>query len=131
MYDDQDAAYDRARLEQQLIGSGDMAAILKRAVEGAAAEDVPARDRAKTIAHLIDTVQTNLGHGIRHLEAARAAYARGDHAAVEFNMRHSRDHLAGETLEHVVKLVATLRDWYPAVGSELDRLHRITQAVSS
>ena len=90
-------------------------------------EPVPKADRARTIAHLTDTVLTALGHATRHTAAAQQAQA--DPVAREFNTRHAAKHLA-EAVEHQRHLISVLAAYDPAVGREMNLLHGITQPGS-
>jgi hypothetical protein len=80
-------------------------------------------DRARTVAHLADTVLSALGHATRHLAAAQTA---PDRASAEFNLAHAAHHTR-QAVDHQGKLVAALAQYHPAVAAELAKLHQVTQ----
>lgn len=83
----------------------------------------PGPDRARTVAHLSDTVLTALGHATRHIAVAQAG---GSPDAVKFNVEHTAHHIT-EAHEHQQKLISALIQYHPEVGDELGKLREVTQ----
>lgn len=75
------------------------------------------RDKPRSIAHLSDTVDSNLSHAIRHLDAAKKS---PDKSSRDANMEHAKKHL-NDVFDHqsrLGELLATL----PGVGQEQKKL---------
>jgi hypothetical protein len=70
-------------------------------------------DPVVTIAHLLTTVNFNLAHVVRHLDAALASSG----AERQFNLEHARKH-AEDSIEHGRHLAAAVAQAYPAIGKE-------------
>lgn len=75
------------------------------------------RDKPRSIAHLSDTVDSNLSHAIRHLDAAKKA---PNKSARDANLEHSAKHMQDvyDHQQRLGELLATI----PAVGAEQKKL---------
>lgn len=71
-----------------------------------------------TTAHLAQSVGFHLGHLAAHLMAALHPKSPDDR---QFNLEHALVH-QGEAQDHLERLMEHLRQHYPGVAAELDRL---------
>ena len=85
--------------------------------EGGYSASVP-----NTTAHYATSIGVELGHAVRHVQAARAATTA---QARTFNFDHADHHLTAAT-DHVEKLLGHLDAHYPAESAELKRLRDAT-----
>jgi N-acetyl-beta-hexosaminidase len=76
-------------------------------------------DPTATIGHLMTTVNFNLSHAVQHTQAALDSKG----AERQFNLEHIQKHLA-EAAEHAHHLVEAVRQEYPEIGKEYDRITR-------
>jgi len=84
---------------------------------------VPKADRVRGAAHMLDTTTVALGHCSRHLEGIKDAESPD---SLAYNTRHLENHLA-EAVDHHSRAVSLLSEQYPEIGSELGKLHQVTQ----
>lgn len=89
-------------------------------------ENVPPRDRSRTVAHLASTMLTAVGHVQRHVQAAQSTK---DPSSITFNLQHAATHV-DEAHEHAQKLIAALAAYHPDVADELDKLHETTRPAA-
>jgi hypothetical protein len=85
-------------------------------------EGVPAADRVRGIAHLLDTSMTSAGHIARHVEGIKDAESPD---SIAYNVKHCENHVA-ELADHLSRAISAVSLQYPEVGTELEKLHQVT-----
>lgn len=83
-------------------------------------DPVPPPDQHRTVAHLMMTVRTNLGHVRRHLDSAMDADSA---ASLDFNLHHASRH-TDDAMEHMDKVIHGISGYDQEVGDEIEKLQK-------
>jgi hypothetical protein len=89
-------------------------------------EETPPPDRMTAVSHLADGAATHMNHAVRHFLHVRELAGKLGDDRMDYHLRHQEEHLA-ESADHLIRLKAALAAYIPAIGTELEQLHAVTQ----